>query len=173
MVLLAAWIAPLLCPVRPHERGPTEAPVDRRPVHHERVLHVTPVVRHHRDDEVLARGPLVERQELHRLRLDDRLLWAVQEGAPRVGRGPGGGPRAGELGSGYGTRPEATPRITRGSTSQCVCSFVTEDFTVNVFPHFLHRRSTTSVVAPGFIHSASFRLIGSLHSLHRGGTSYG
>src|SRR3990172_8842806 len=79
--------------------------------------------------------------------------------------------RGDELCSGYGTRPEATPRITRGSTSQCVCSFVTEDFTVNVFPHFLHRRSTTSVVAPGFIHSASFRLIGSLHSLHRGGTS--
>src|SRR6267143_1092334 len=71
MVLLAAGISALLRAVRPHEGRPAEAPIDGGVVHHDRVLHVVPMVRHDRDHEVLARGTLVERHELHRVRLDE------------------------------------------------------------------------------------------------------
>src|SRR3990170_736061 len=45
------------------------------------------MVGHHADDEVLSRGPLVERHIRHRVRLDERLLRVVEEMAPRVRAG--------------------------------------------------------------------------------------
>src|SRR5207244_10897938 len=48
MVFLSAGIAAFLRAVRPHERRPAEAPIDGGVVHHDRVLHVVPMVRHER-----------------------------------------------------------------------------------------------------------------------------
>src|SRR5213592_747606 len=80
----APRVAALLRAVRPHERGPPEASVDRGLVHDDRVFHVVPVMRHHGDDEILARGPLVERDVLHRVRLHERLLRVVEQVAPGI-----------------------------------------------------------------------------------------
>src|SRR3989441_537519 len=84
MVLLAAGVAALLRAVCPHERRPAETAVDRGLVHDDRVFHVVPVVGHHRDDEILARGSLVERDVLHRVRLHERLLRVVEQMASGV-----------------------------------------------------------------------------------------
>src|SRR5436309_3180448 len=81
--------------------------------------------------------------------------------------------RGDELCSGYGTTPEATPRITIGSTSICVWSFVIIDFTRNVLWQWAHSSSASSSRLPMFTQVTSFRLRGCLHSLQRLGTSYG
>src|SRR4030042_7004016 len=77
-----------------------------------------------------------------------------------------------ELCSGYGTRPEATPRMTNGSISACVLSGVRDGLTRNDLPHWRHS-SSTSPSSPMFAHLTSLREIGRWHSLHFSGTSYG
>src|SRR2546422_492429 len=84
VVFLTAGVAALLRAVRSHERRAPEATIDRGLVHDDRVLHVVPVVGHHRDDEILACGPLVEGHVLHRVRLDERLLRVVEQVAPGI-----------------------------------------------------------------------------------------
>ncbi len=93
MVLLASGIATLLGLVGPHEGRPTKAPLDGGLVHDHSVLHIPPVVGHHGHDEVLSRGPPVEVEILHGLRLDQGNLGVVEQMAPRVGSNPmvGGG----------------------------------------------------------------------------------
>src|SRR2546425_1499752 len=81
--------------------------------------------------------------------------------------------RGDELCSGYGTTPEATPRITIGSTSIWECSFVIAALTLNVLWQCAHWSSASSSRLPMFAHVTSFRLSGCLHSLQRLGTSYG
>src|SRR5438270_14047235 len=81
--------------------------------------------------------------------------------------------RGDELCSGYGTTPEATPRMTIGSTSIWVWSFVIADFTRNVLWQWSHSSSAYSSRLPMFVQVTSFRLRGCLHSLHRLGTAYG
>src|SRR6266702_2739180 len=81
--------------------------------------------------------------------------------------------RGDELCSGYGTTPDATPRMTSGSTSRWVVSFVIADRTRNVLWQYLHSRSASSSRLPMFTHVTSLRLRGCLHSLQRLGTSYG
>src|SRR2546426_431912 len=84
VVFLTAGVAALLRAVRSHERRAPEAAIDRGLVHDERVFHVVPVVGHHRDDEILARGTLVEGHVLHRVRLHERLLRVVEQVAPGI-----------------------------------------------------------------------------------------
>ena len=62
--------------------------------------------------------------------------------------------RGAELCSGYGTIPEATPRMTMGSTSMWVYLGSILLGTVKSSPHHL-QWSTQSPSLPGFIQSAS------------------
>ena len=84
MILLAARVPALLSPVCPHEGGPSEGALDGGLVHDDRVLHVVPLVRQDRHDEVLSSRSAVETDEFHRLGGDERLLRIVEHMAPRV-----------------------------------------------------------------------------------------
>jgi len=78
-VLLAAGVAPLLALVGAEEVRAGERALHGALVHDERVLDVEPLVGHHGDDEVLARGPVVVADLLGGLGVHHRLLRIVQE----------------------------------------------------------------------------------------------
>ncbi len=85
MVLLPPGVAALLRAVGPQERGTPQSPLHGALVHDQRIFDVVSVVGQNGDAEVLAGGPVVVADELHRLRLHHRHLWIVHKVAPRVG----------------------------------------------------------------------------------------